>query len=420
MVKKDTLEEKNLEVNEENLEVEKVEIKEENPIDEANLTKKEKRKLKKEAKRRKKFFFESDIKYKGPLSYRYLRIIAWMSLAVSQIILLNSISGKVLPAPLITSEGLEFFISAVGALSVPLFFMATFATILNKNKSFKSVIIFYAAAYLAIAFGFMIFYLRYVDSVLDAAAVSAEKRKGISVALSDKAQVNVFADLLALALFFFFLNYKPTKYFQTKKLHILFRSFCIVPLLVAAGSYAVNIMVRYGVIEISFLVAPFLTTKPPVVYGVFILIAIWMKRREKKYYKMGGTEEGYANFEKSNRNSLAFGVVVSVLFLIFSVIDFTILLVGVYLAEYAENASFLATFLAFDGGAASGLFFAIPFMLLFSYNKTHKPSSVDLLIVLAGIAMVAFVFLEMGRDILVILFKSGNDPLESLKMFLTL
>ena len=41
---------------------------------------------------RKKLLNPNDIKYQGPLSYRYLRIIAWIAFAFTQILALAAIS----------------------------------------------------------------------------------------------------------------------------------------------------------------------------------------------------------------------------------------------------------------------------------------------------------------------------------------
>ena len=97
-----TDENKDLEIIEEELEANEIEkdsleeAKKEVEEIEANpnqLSKKEKKKLKREEKLKKKFFFEQDIKYRGPLSYRYLRVIAWASIAITQALTVNNISG---------------------------------------------------------------------------------------------------------------------------------------------------------------------------------------------------------------------------------------------------------------------------------------------------------------------------------------
>ena len=60
-----------------------------------NTHKKYSRLERKEARRerlRKKYFKENDIKYQGPLSYRFLRIFAWIAIAIGQVALLNSLA----------------------------------------------------------------------------------------------------------------------------------------------------------------------------------------------------------------------------------------------------------------------------------------------------------------------------------------
>ena len=70
------------------------------------LTHKEKKRIKKEKKKaqiRAKLFNKKDIKYRGLLSYRHLRIIAWISLAVGQMYLFHNLNENVF-ASLFTSS----------------------------------------------------------------------------------------------------------------------------------------------------------------------------------------------------------------------------------------------------------------------------------------------------------------------------
>ena len=60
-------------------------------IEEKPLDKKALKREKRYNKIRKRLFKENDIKYEGPLSYRYLRIFAWLFMAFGQIVLLNSL-----------------------------------------------------------------------------------------------------------------------------------------------------------------------------------------------------------------------------------------------------------------------------------------------------------------------------------------
>ncbi len=356
--------------------------------------KKEKRAQKKIAKIKKKMFFENDIKYKGVFSYRHLRIIAWISLAATQLLSINNLTSNILTSPLL-DNGMTIFMMILSALAVPLFLLATFSTILNKNKTYKAVILFYLAAYLAIAIGIIFVYERYLKGILNLAndgEMSASKAAG--ELLGYKFQVNVFADLLALSLFHFFLNYKPNKYFQGKNLKF-FRLLCLVPLAVELVSYIIKINESLGNIVIPFELYPFLTTKPPLVYLLFILLTFWMKKREKTYMGFGSTEEQYEKFLNSNMNSLSFSKNTSLILALISILDVICLFVliiiyGEYFLDYA---------LALEVGQCMGLFVAIPVIMLFSYTKKYKTTNLDIIIPIAGLGLIAFTYVEAIYEI---------------------
>lgn len=362
------------------------------------LDKKALRKQKRLARLRRRYGFEADIKYRGPLSYRYLRILAWMSMAVAMVYQINELSGMLLTnGAVFSGEAASTALSIAGSLSLPLFFIATFATILNRNKSYKSVVIFYLAAYLVIVIGVNFAYYRYVARIVAALSADEETMTNLSLKLSSKAQVNVFSDLLAQSLFFFFLNYTPKKHFQGEKIYI-FRCLALVPILVVIVSFVFKTLINLGQVQLPFSVVTMMTTKSPDVYLVFILLAFWLKYRERKYYKLGGTKESYLAFEKTNRNSLAFSFFLSVVLFVISIIEWIVLVVLVA----KEDAKGLNYYVAITHGDGLALLFVIPFVLLFSYTRTHAPSSIDLLIVLAGIGMVVFAIVEFGSDVLVL------------------
>ena len=219
-------------------------------IDESELSKKELKKRKKLIKQKKKFFFKEDIKYRGPLSYRYLRIFAWIAVAVTQVIILNNVS--ILPEKIINENVEIYVLGFIASLSVPLFIIATISTIINRSKSIKSILIFYGAAYLALAISIVFLYYRYVNNLLIKIGISPEDVKSLSDKLGNKLEVNVFADLLAMAIFYFFTMYAPKKHLLGKK-RFTYRILAIVPIIFGIVSYVVS---EVSDTELSFLDAP--------------------------------------------------------------------------------------------------------------------------------------------------------------------
>jgi hypothetical protein len=405
-----TDENKDLEIIEEELEANEIEkdsleeAKKEVEEIEANpnqLSKKEKKKLKREEKLKKKFFFEQDIKYRGPLSYRYLRLIAWASIAITQALTVNNLSGLLLEKPLI-SGAFEIVLILFSALSVPLFIIATFSTILNRSKPIKNVIIFYLAAYLGFALAIIIVYYRYVNNLLVSLGLDDETIKSVSIGLGNKLEINVFSDLFALSIFYFFIMCTPKKRFQGNKI-IIFRLFSLIPLVVAFASYLIKVFANFGFYNIPFAFNPFLTTKSPFIYVLFIVLVFWLKKRERKYLSLGGTKQEYLQFEKTNRNSLSFSIFTSITCLVISIVDLVLyVIIYIFGGEFGEA---YATLLQF--GECGGLFIAIPILMLFSYSRRHKASSTDIIIVLSGIGMIAFAYIETIYEIIIAVTQSS-------------
>ena len=313
----------------------------------------------------------------------------------------------------VLSDGLDIFMIILSALSVPLFIIATFATILNKGKTIRSVLIFYGAAAFGLAMGVIFLYYRYVVHLFTKLGADNAALSDINLTLGSKLEINVFVDLFMLSLFYFFVMYNPKKFFQGKK-HYLFRSFSALPILVSIVSFSVKAFSRLGYFSIPIALNPFLTTKPFPIYILFIVLTLWLKRREKQIIKLGGSADNIVKYENSNRNSLAFSIFTSILCLVISAVD--ILLYVIVLTT--DNLMVIFYLTAFDVGQCSGLFIAIPILLLFSYSRRHKSSSIDIIIVLAGIGLMVLGTVEMSYKLLIAMVESS--PADAAGAFLCL
>ena len=370
------------------------------------------RKEKKEKRLNNRYFSEHDIRYRGPFSYRYLRMIAWVSMAAGQMYTMETLAEKFVKGGVL-SDGLDIFMIILSALSVPLFIIATFATILNKGKTIRSVLIFYGAAAFGLAMGVIFLYYRYVVHLFTKLGADNAALSDINLTLGSKLEINVFVDLFMLSLFYFFVMYNPKKFFQGKK-HYLFRSFSALPILVSIVSFSVKAFSRLGYFSIPIALNPFLTTKPFPIYILFIVLTLWLKRREKQIIKLGGSADNIVKYENSNRNSLAFSIFTSILCLVISAVD--ILLYVIVLTT--DNLMVIFYLTAFDVGQCSGLFIAIPILLLFSYSRRHKSSSIDIIIVLAGIGLMVLGTVEMSYKLLIAMVESS--PADAAGAFLCL
>ncbi|MBP5444828.1 MAG: GNAT family N-acetyltransferase [Acholeplasmatales bacterium] len=327
-----------------------------------------------------KYTSDKDIKYRGPLSYRYIRVIAWIAFAITQFVLVVAMGQGFLGIEMISEDNLTL-LSFVGSVSIPFFLVATFSQILTRKRTFKKLLIIYGAAYLAVALAIIFVYDRYIGGILVEVSDSKEQAKDVILSLYDKKMdINVFADLFFISLFNFFLNYTPSGKWGKKRI-VLFRTLIIIPIGFALTSIILKGLTLSGTIKLPFEFYPFLTTKPVLIYVIFIIMSIWIKNREKVFIGLGMTRKEYQTFLNTNKNSLSFSILTSILFLSISLID--LICVALF-----PSLSF------FEFGKCIGLFLAIPFIMLFSYTRTHNNNDFDIILPFAGVGLVVFAYIE--------------------------
>ena len=362
---------------------------------------------------------DKDIKFRGPLSYRYFRLIGWMCMSIMFISMilgfvmkLRGIIGAVTPeqtaAFTLASEIMSYF----SALPLPLFLIANFAVILQQKNNYKKLIKSYGLILLAIYVGFIVVYYHYiVVFIMRINEISFIEARETSIELfaelgqQNGLVVNVFVDLFMCVLIMFFIDYSPKKYFQGKKI-ILFRLFALLPILYEFGSaLLLGLMGMNGAfIDFTFSLPPELLPligkKPIGMIIAFVLICIYLKVREKKYLKKGGTKEGYELYLKTNRNSFKVAQTMSIIFLVIAVIDFLAMIIPtvvVYLNS-GENEQvvykMMDTLSFFTIGKSVCLLLVVPFTLLFSYSKTHKNQKIDKFVPFIGIGLIVFAIVE--------------------------
>lgn len=356
---------------------------------------------------------ENDIRYRGPLSYRHLRIFAWVFLAMAQVGLFLSVASKVDPVWGAEISWITEAMSFFGNLSLPLFLLAAFSVILNVKDGYRKIIILYSACCVGIIIGYIFVYNHYFIGLVNAAMKDRTEAKNmvdmiiVLVSSNGFISLNVFVDLLLCTLFTYFINYHPTKFFQGKKI-IIFRLFALLPVIYEILSIIIKILSASGEIILSVYVFPFLTTKPPAMFLMFIALAFFIKVRERKYRKHGKTLKEYKAFLKTNANSLHFSVYTCIIIVITIVIDL-ISLIFVTVLIFAANGgaelvaneeiviqffSALSSAIKLGFGGSFVLLFAIPFVLLFSYTKTYKDKLIDKAIPIGGIALILAVYGE--------------------------
>ena len=277
---------------------------------------------------------------------------------------------------------------------------------------------------------------------------------------------NIFVDLFLCALTMFFLNYNPLRVF-TGKARILFRLLALLPIAYEVGCMVLKVYAARGLVAVPTWVFPLLTVKPPMTFVLFVSLALFVKTRELRFRRHGKTHEEYRAFLKTRRNSWNFSVFLAIMLVIVGIADLAVALgfslnetVQTITANLEVSESTNAPGNAPAAGAAStprpaqtaagesqspapspeataaheapdslpseeqilasidsgirlsravgfgdsiSLIFLAPLALLFCYTRKPKYPRLDMLIPVAGIALILFAYLEGVHQLLLAL-----------------
>ncbi len=354
---------------------------------------------------------EQDIKYRGPLSYRHFRIIGWICIAISQVYVLLGIAMKISPA-LEEKIGLwPTILNWLSVLSIPLLLLASFSVILGSGNGYKRQLITMGGAAAAVIVLFELFFFRYIVGTMGHILGSRETAtEMINSVIAGKSSApflafNLFVDIVLCILFAYFLNYQPAKGLQGTKL-VLFRLCALFPVFYEAASFSLKIMAVNGQLVIPTALFPFLTTKPPIMFLVFVVLTFYIKNRERRFCKNGRTHKEYQKFLKTNRNSWNFSVFTAKILVLAGVVDFILTIAVVVIMAFQrgttalelKSADIMSDYIikAASMGFGKSMVLApfAPVVLLFSYTRTYKNTFIDLLIPIGGVILIVFVYLE--------------------------
>ena len=357
---------------------------------------------KKEARLSKKFLNPIDIRFQGFLSYRHLRIIAWICIALSHFSNIDFFATTTLSMPIINPT-LSMIFAMLGELATPFFLLAGFGSILSRSKPFHESILVYGAGFFSVSFGLLFAFYHYAFFVFDAIGMDVPST---SILLGGKfgkvLLINIFADLFFLTLFNFFINYTPKKRFLGKKLK-LFRLLSLLPLAYIVTGDVLRVLSLLSQISLPIEVFPFLTSKSFIMHLVFIFISLWIKKREGTFLRIGASKRDYESYQLTNRNSLEFSKMVVYIFLVFAFVDYFICLIVYNAAFGGPIDNILEVFNLFEAigiNQFNNLIIACPVILLYSFTRKAKNKIIDVFVPVAGVGLVIIVTLEGGAAIL--------------------
>ncbi len=375
---------------------------------------------------------KNDIRYRGPLSYSSIRIIGWVFMIFSQLAVLFTFAMKISPdlssSLTLPTEFFKYFRS----FPVPLFLLANFAFILQGKADFRRLLVFYGGvAVLLYIAGIVLmshFGLGFAYGVSPATFDFAEYASifGTTLITSNNPSLymlNIFIDLFLCALTYFFIHYKPTKYFQGKKL-ILFRLMVLIPILYEIGSILIKYMTLTERMTINYFVFYALTAKPPFMFISFILIILVTKLQEKSFMKRFKDEEALDDHLKTNAHSLNVSITIFWVFIVTAFLDL-ITMIGYCMsyilikttaeAELEARISESIKYAQSIGlGQSACLILVAPVALLFSYSRKPKHPEYDKFIPIIAILIIIVVYIEGMFRILTHRFTQFIDWLSKL------
>ncbi len=359
---------------------------------------------------------ENDIRFRGIFSYRHLRILGWLLLVLAQVGVALSFADSLNKTT--SFEGASNVLSFLGSLAAPLFLIAAFSQILVAKNGYRKLIILYAGGAIGIFLAFLFIYLHYVVGILSAIGLGSDAHSTASAIVGLMAKegffsFNIFVDLLLCCLLTFFLNYRPKDFFQGKLIY-LFRALALLPILYELGSIALKITSSMGVISLSPIVYPLLTTKPPLAFIIFLAVALFVKNRERFFRKKGKTMEEFDSFQDSNVNRAHFCSFLILSIFIAAILDIVLLIVlgaGVLSTvppELAQqitqdpNATVMTiemglnTVISWGFGKTIPMVLVIPIIIFYDYRKTYDNKIVDIIIPAAGVLLIILTTFEGG------------------------
>ena len=348
---------------------------------------------------------KKDIRYRGPLSYRAFKIFGWLCIAIGQVVVLLNLDVQLEPVMEESLRNPIAILTSISKLSVPFLLIANFSLILNASEGYHRQLIRHLLSCLGLAALAVFFYRRYVLGIGSLVFVNREETEQVIEGLfnvfsgSGYIAFNLFVDLFLCSLLMFFLNYRPKHVFTGKRLGV-FRAFSLFPILYEAASIVLKFLAVEKKITLPFLVFPFLTVKPPIMFIVFLIMALFIKKRERRFIRNDRTHEDYQEFLQTNRNSLHFSGFAAVLLLIAGIVDLLLVVAFFFMMFFKDpesvkdSATILSRTSALGIGQSISLIILSPLMLLYSYNRTHKHRAFDTLIPIGGIALVILVYIE--------------------------
>ena len=326
-----------------------------------------------------------DIRYLGPLSSRAFEILGWLCVVLSVAVVMLAIITSVSPKAG-TGQGLPRRILPYATQASALFLViAGISRVMRSSDEYRQQLLTYLGLAGIVALGTALIFQRTVMAAINRLFLDPKQvmplveKTFADFSGIDFIAFNVFIDIFLCILLFFFVNVRP-KHLFTGKWTLFLRVCAVLPVAYAAVCMWLKYQAVCNHAVLHFGWFPLLTVKPVTTYGLFLFLAIYVKRKEIQFCRDGRSIRECQASLRTRRNSLRFGIVLAIAFAVTAIVD--------NLLQYC-TAQFLlkphapaeAEALAWSlqaarrigfGGDSLILLIAAPFMLLYSFNRIPK------------------------------------------------
>lgn len=345
---------------------------------------------------------QGDIRYRGPISYRAFVFLGWicilLSVAAAILPMLKSMGPKVEEA----GQGPVLqYLPYVARMSAILLLIAGISRIMRDRREYSQHLLTYLGLAVIIAAGAALIFQRTVLAAVDKLFLQPEQvLPMVEEAFSKRSQngfivFNVFIDIFLCILMFFFVNVQPKRIF-TGKWVLIPRACAALPFVYAVVCMCLKYQAVCKKTVLPFWCFPIMTVKPVPIYGLFLFLAIYVKRKEIRFCQDGRSIEEYQASMLSRRNSLRFGVILAIAMAVAGIVD--------YLLVFGASRILLKPLAPADGDALTWsmqaaksigfggdsliLLIAAPFMLLYSFNRVPRWRIISILAPLLAILLI--------------------------------
>lgn len=323
-----------------------------------------------------------DIRYKGPLSYVGLRIVAYVIVFLLFTTIVHDFSKDVLGLPEWT-DAIYGAIKSIYPLTTPLLFLALCNRITSNEKEARRTVLYLfivaSGIYLATIFVYNRYILGFFKAIFNEDADDIA-RSFVKAIFGSVININVYIDVLLCSILYYFLVCTPKK-LKSKVAMVFFRLASIIPVTIMFVSPVVYYDYLYEGLELPFELLAAIPSRSLSVHMIFVILILFVKFRKLAFIKKGGTEEQYDEYVKTNRSSLQYSVFCCLSILIVFLVN-CILQIASGLFDFSAIVSELP------------MLFVTPVILLYSYNRKSRMKSLTYIAIAVLFAVYVITWLE--------------------------